>query len=89
MGVLDTGLKRNGTGWLVGDKMTYADLCFVTWAGTGDGILKDLGKTEGMGEKYPNYTGWMNAMRERPVAKRIQEDIARERAAHNLPKAAN
>ena len=89
MGVLDAGLKKNGTGWLVGDKLTYADLSFVTWAGTGDGILKELGKAEGMDEKYPDYTRWMNAMRERPVAKRIQEEIAKGRAAHSLPKAAN
>lgn len=29
--MLDKALADNGTGWLVGDKCTYADLSFIPW----------------------------------------------------------
>jgi glutathione S-transferase len=35
IGVMEDGLGRNKTGWLVGDKCTYADFAFRTWAEVG------------------------------------------------------
>lgn len=85
IGVLELGLERNGTGWLVGDKCTYADLSFVTWAGIGEGVLKEVGKLDGIAEKYPKYTAWLKALAERPEVKVINERIAKARAEHGLP----
>jgi len=56
VGVLEMALEANGTGWLVGDKLTYADLSFITWSSVGEGLLKELGKLEGFEEKFPKYT---------------------------------
>ena len=56
MGVLDKHLKENGTGWLVGDKCTYADLSFVPW----DMMLTFLMGEEAVRiqERYPDFTRW-------------------------------
>ena len=40
LSVIEEGLKRNGnTGWLVGNKCTFADLAFVTWNDRLDAVL--------------------------------------------------
>jgi len=56
VGVLDKHLKDNGTGWLVGDKCTYADLSFVPW----DMMLTFLMGEEAvrLKERYPDFTNW-------------------------------
>ncbi|KAM0692553.1 hypothetical protein Q7P36_007107 [Cladosporium allicinum] len=60
--VLDLGLEKTGTGWLVGEKCTFADLSFVTWNLVGEGLLKELGKLQDLDVKYPNYAAWMDAL---------------------------
>ncbi|KAH8891517.1 glutathione S-transferase [Thozetella sp. PMI_491] len=82
--VLDKALESNGTGFLVGDKLTYADLSFVTWASTGEGLLKELSKADGLEEKYPRYTQWLATMEGRAGVKKIRDEMARGRAAHGL-----
>jgi glutathione S-transferase len=80
IGVLKEVLARNGsTGWLIGDKCTYADLSFVTWAGVGEGLLVELGRADNakLESDYLLYSAWMGAMRER-------EKVAEGRAAHGL-----
>lgn len=83
-GVIETGLERNGTGWLVGSKCTYADLSFVTWCGIGEGLLHELNKFDGLEARYPLYTAWLARMKARPAIKKAMEDIAMARKAHNL-----
>lgn len=83
-GVLDTGLRSNGTGWLVGDRMTYADLSFVTWAWIGDGLMKELGKPA-LGSSFPEYGKWMQKMEAREVVKNVKDQMGRARAEHGLP----
>lgn len=85
LGVLELGLEHNGTGWLVGRKMTYADLSFVTWARTGEGLLQQLGKSEGLAERFPKYHAWMAAMMGRPAIAKAMQCIAEARKAHGLP----
>jgi glutathione S-transferase len=86
--VLDTALERSGTGWLVGGKMTYADLSFVTWAGIGEGVLRELGRYKAEGgmeeEKWPQYAKWIKNMKEREEVKKIVDKIAEGRKAHGL-----
>lgn len=84
-GVLEDALGRNGTGWLVGDKCTYADLAFVTWSAIGEGLLKQLGKYEGFEEKFPKYIAWLKRIQEREDVKKILARMAQGRADHGLP----
>lgn len=84
IGVLEEGLTRNGTGWLVGDKCTYADLSFITWNGVGEGLLQELSKTDKLEEDYPKYTAWMKSLKEREKVARCMSLIAEARAAHGL-----
>lgn len=81
--VLDRALERNGTGWLVGNRLTYADLSFVTWASVGKGLLKELGRDSEL-EKYTKYAAWIEAMENRDSVTKIQDSMAKGRAAHGL-----
>lgn len=82
--VLDLGLERNGSGWLVGDKCTFADLSFVTWNLVGEGLLKELGKLQDLDAKYPRYAAWMTALCKREDVGKIRERMAKGRAEHGL-----
>lgn len=84
MGVLELGLERNGTGWLVGDKCTYADLSFRIWASVGEGLLREIGKFDGVSEKYPKYTVWLKGMDELEAVKKVYAIMAKGRAEHGL-----
>jgi glutathione S-transferase len=84
IGVLELGLERNGTGWLVGDKCTYADLSFVTWASVGEGLLGEIGRLEGFAEKYPKYTGWLKRLNEIEGVRKVQGIMAKGRADHGM-----
>ena len=68
--VLDGVLKKNGNGFLVGGKCTYADLSFVTWGAMLPYILQgtDLAK------EYPDYSAWYQTLTERPAVKKVLED---------------
>lgn len=80
--VLDTHLAKTGTGYLVGDKLTYADLAFVPWHVCLDYIWRldneaeDLKK---MLDKYPTCKAWMDGMTSRQSFK----DVWKERAKAN------
>jgi glutathione S-transferase len=83
IGVLDEGLRRNGTGWLVGDKCTYADLSFVTWAVVGEGLLHELNRADKLVE-YPRYNAWLKSLKEREGVAKCLAIISEGRAAHGL-----
>lgn len=82
IGVLDNVLA--GKNWLVGDKCSYADLAFVTWAFIAKGVLVQVGKADVL-EKNANYSRWLAAMQARDSIKDVTETMAKERAAHGLP----
>jgi glutathione S-transferase len=82
--VLEIGLERNGSGWLVGDKCTFADLAFVTWNLVGEGLLAELGRSQGLEEKYPRYAEWTKRLEERDEVCSIKERMAQGRAEHGL-----
>jgi glutathione S-transferase len=81
-GVLNKALE--GKEWIVGEKCTYADLAFVTWAGVGKGLMLQLGKGDVL-EKYGNYGRWMKKMEEMQMVKDANAKIAGARKAHGLP----
>jgi glutathione S-transferase len=84
MGVIELGLERSGSGWLVGAKCTYADLSFRTWAAVGEGLLREVGRFDGIEQKYPLYTGWLKAMDKFEGVKKIQHEMTEGRKAHGL-----
>ncbi|KAH8433777.1 glutathione S-transferase family protein [Aspergillus melleus] len=76
-GVLDKWLEHRK--WLVGEKMSYADLAFIPWQNAAKSMLGDYGFDE---TKFPNVCAWLARMNERPVVKEliaIQERMIRER----------
>lgn len=85
IGVLDVTLSRNRIERLVGDRCTYADISFVTWAATGEGLLRELQKGAGLEEKYPHYHAQFATLKERPVIARALQEIVAQRRAHGLP----
>lgn len=84
IGVLKEALEREGTGWLVGGKCTYADLAFVTWASLGHGLLKQLNKLEEIA-RYEKYAMWIEALERRDTVKKVLDLVAKGRAEHGLP----
>ncbi|KAM3069224.1 hypothetical protein ACMFMG_010740 [Clarireedia jacksonii] len=67
--VLDVALE--GKEYLVGDKLTYADLSFVSW-------YQAVGRFPGFSledfkAKAPNFAAWMGKMFERPTVKKVFE----------------
>lgn len=82
IGVIDRALQHSD--WLVGDKCSYADLSFVTWAEVGKGIFIQLNKAD-IYDKYPNYVKWADALKQRASVSSALEHIAAERKAHGLP----
>lgn len=74
-GVLNTILE--GKNYLVGEKATYADLSFITWALIGQNAVESAGVD--LDKEAPNYVAWMKRLLERPaVQKALQE---KEKAA--------
>jgi glutathione S-transferase len=74
--VLDTWLQKNE--YLVGDKCTYADLSFVTWAA----IVPWLTAGQDVTSKYKAYTAWMGKLTERPSVKKVLADKAAASKGH-------
>lgn len=83
-GVLNRALESTGTGWLVGNKATYADLAFVTWSTVAEGLLQELGKLEEFKSKFPTYMKWRHALEERRSVKKIKGSMALGRAQHGF-----
>jgi glutathione S-transferase len=77
-GVLDGWLakqKENHAGsgdgpWLVGNKLSYADLSFVTWQKI---ILRMLTKEQFTEDDYPNLKDWLNRITERESVGKIRK----------------
>ncbi|KAF2704109.1 glutathione S-transferase [Pleomassaria siparia CBS 279.74] len=66
--VLDGVLADRASGWLVGDKVTYADLIFVMWNEQLPSIFSAFPEKFDI-EKYPHYKKWAEGMKERESVK--------------------
>ncbi|KAK1150214.1 glutathione S- transferase, nitrogen catabolite repression regulator [Aspergillus melleus] len=66
-GVLESVLQKQD--WLVGDKCTYADLCFVAW----QRFAPRFGG-EGLYEKFPKVGAWMKRMEARETVAKVYAD---------------
>ncbi|KAF2185560.1 glutathione S-transferase [Zopfia rhizophila CBS 207.26] len=74
LSVLNTCLE--GKQWLVGDKCTFADLCFVPWNDRVD-VLLMLPEGQDKFEGFPNVRAWHERMTARPSWKKGMEIRAR------------
>ncbi|KAI9694053.1 MAG: glutathione S- transferase, nitrogen catabolite repression regulator [Bathelium mastoideum] len=81
VGVLDKAVSI--TGWLVGDRYTFADLSFVTWAVVAEGLFGELGRPDDL-KNFINYDKWLNNMKKREAIRKNLELMAEGRAAHGL-----
>lgn len=73
-GVLEGWLAKqeeHGSQWLVGDKMTYADLAFTTWNDRSDAILECAPEDKFKG--FPRVQAWHERMTSRPSWKKAME----------------
>ena len=73
-GVLDAHLaeqKGDNGPWLVGNKMTYADLAFVPWQRL---ITFVAAKEEYDADKYPHMKKWLDHMLELDSVKKAIEE---------------
>ncbi|GIJ92130.1 hypothetical protein Asppvi_011106 [Aspergillus pseudoviridinutans] len=66
--VLDRWLENRE--WLVGDKLSYADLSFITWQNGARRALSDEGYDE---NEFPHMLSWLNRMNEREKVKELVE----------------
>lgn len=76
--VVDRHLKDNGTGWLVGNKCTYADLAWVPW----DMFVPMLMGPEGQKvfDDHPYLKKWHETMMARPAVAKMAEERAKAMA---------
>lgn len=82
-GVIDAHLGKQNTDYLVGDKITYADLMFVPFYKLVPGFVGPEMDLTG----FKNYTAWFSRMLARPIVSKVmtaweQEAAASKRAHH-------
>lgn len=66
IGVIDTHLCNQGTDYLVGDRVTYADIMFLPYSrGLATVIYPELDTSQ-----WKNYTAWVSRISERPAIAR-------------------
>lgn len=80
LGVLDRSLA--GRQWLVGDKMTFADLAFLPWNSRLEDLLSC--STEEAFEGVPNVKAWHDRMVDLPSWKRSMAKRDRYMAEQGL-----
>lgn len=68
-GVLDRWLGSHDRKWLVGDKMTYADLAFLPFH---QFVTKMAGADVGP-EEFPHLLGWIQRMENTPAVAKLTE----------------
>ena len=76
-GVLDRILSKQN--WLVGEKLSYADLAFISWQNTARNALSAEGYNE---NDFPHLSTWLAIMNSRPVVKDLlvkQEEMMEEK----------
>ncbi|KAL7904440.1 glutathione S-transferase [Trichoderma velutinum] len=78
IGVLNAALE--GKNYLVGEKATYADLSFITWALIGENAVKSADVD--LEKDAPNYVAWMKRLLDRPA---VQKALQEKKKASSAP----
>lgn len=82
--MIDYHLTKTGKPWLVGDKICFADLMFVTWNVVALGVLGEEDKKE-LREESPKTWDWHHRLMERESVKKAyeaQEKAKAQQAGH-------
>ncbi|KAH7384846.1 glutathione S-transferase [Cadophora sp. MPI-SDFR-AT-0126] len=82
LSVLDRHLKRADTGVLVGDKVTIADLSFITWNALMPWFFGDDWKDVEVEKNYPSYHAWNEKLTQRPAVQKVFKDKEAAVAKH-------
>lgn len=80
LSVIDAHLKKSGKEYLVGDKVSYADLMFVPWNAMA-GFLMGEGFDEEWKSTYPTCYEWHQKLISRPAVKKVLDVKAAKMAA--------
>ncbi|CAI6091963.1 hypothetical protein V2G26_013497 [Clonostachys chloroleuca] len=80
IGVIDSHLAKKGTDYLVGDKVTYADLMFLPYFTALPNLVPELDFT-----KYPQYNAWLERLVTRPITSKVLERLAEAAAKGTIP----
>ncbi|QPG77020.1 hypothetical protein FOA43_004417 [Brettanomyces nanus] len=68
IGVLDERLKINGTGYIVSDHITVADMVSFPWL-----LRTNIGKLQDDIKKYPNVLSWIERISKIPAVQRAMK----------------
>lgn len=64
--MIDAHLKKQGTPYLVGDKVTYADLAFIPWfKNVGTWLFPEFDYKK----EYPTFAEWFGKLENREAVK--------------------
>ena len=72
IGVLEGELSKSASGWLVGDKCTYADLAFYMWDEQVAGVISATGEKWDP-TQFPKWQNWHERMGQRAAVKQVVE----------------
>ena len=75
--VIDKHLKESKTEYLVGNKLTYADLAFLPWD-----VIVDTTVQFETEKNYPAYHAWHTKLTDRPLVKKIFEERRKAMEGH-------
>lgn len=76
VGVLDGVLAKSASGWLVGDKCTYADLAFFMWDEQIEMVMASFPE-EWDAANFPHHKKWHGCIMDRPAVKKIVDEKAK------------
>lgn len=86
--VIDTHLKKTGSPYLVGDKVTYADLMWLPWILVAGHVFAHVDLSQ-----FTAYNAWYSRLQQRPAVARvvgmIEDEMVKRAAAPAPEKAAN
>ena len=84
VGVIDAHLKKTGKEYLVGDKISYADLMFVPWFSITGALTGDDAEGWTWEKAAPTSYAWYERLTSRPAVKKRLElkDKKRQEAGH-------
>lgn len=73
VGVIDRHLQKSGKPYLVGDRVSYADLAFVPWHMALGFLVPDWDYAK----EAPHFAKWNQSLLDRPAVKKIAEEKAK------------
>lgn len=73
LGVINTHLAATGRPFLVGDKVSFADLMFVPWDRIRAIALMSPGFEASIEEQFPSFHGWQERLLEMESVKKATE----------------